>query len=156
MAETDDDPLALANQMCFATYAASLAFSRRYRTLLADMGLTYPQYLCLLVLWRRDGLALKEIGEQLGLDSGTLTPLLRRLEAQGLLTRRRDGADERQMRVTLTAQGRALREKAASLPAQLQQATGLAPAELAALRDRLEALRLALLADAERAEAGAA
>src|ERR1700760_4745824 len=107
----------LENQICFAVYSAAHAFNRVYKPLLDGLGLTYPQYLVMLVLWERDGLAVKEIGEQLFLDSGTLTPLLKRLEAAHLVKRTRSAADERQVLIALTAQGAALREKAkATIP----------------------------------------
>ena len=142
------DRLALANQICFAAYSASHAFARRYKPLLATLGVTYPQYLCLLVLWEQDGLSVKEIGQRLLLDSGTLTPLLKRLEAMGLLQRRRDRDDERVVRISLTARGRELRATAEKIPPQLMRATGCSTAELGALRDGLLTLRDNLLADA--------
>src|SRR3982750_1632739 len=96
-----DDLLKLDNQLCFAVYSASLAMTRLYKPLLEKLGLPYPQYLVLLVLWERDGRSVSELGERLSLDSGTLTPLLKRLEANGYLTRMRDAADERRVRITL-------------------------------------------------------
>jgi len=143
------DRLALANQICFAAYSASHAFARRYKPLLAVLGVTYPQYLCLLVLWEQDGLSVKEIGRRLLLDSGTLTPLLKRLEAMGLLVRRRDRDDERVVRISLTERGRALRATAETIPPALMQATGCSVAELGVLRDGLLALRDNLLAEVE-------
>src|SRR5215475_15995646 len=107
-----DQLLRLDNQICFAVYSAAHAFNRVYKPLLDRLGLTYPQYLVMLALWERDGVALKEIGERLFLDSGTLTPLLKRLEAAGLVKRNRSTEDERQVRIALTAQGQALKEKA--------------------------------------------
>ena len=104
------DPLGLDQQLCFAVYAAAHAFTAAYKPLLEPLGLTYPQYLVLLVLWQKDGVSVKEIGARLHLDSGTLTPLLKRLEAAGYLTRSRDPADERQLRVELTDEGRRLRQ----------------------------------------------
>src|SRR5450631_1070027 len=106
-----DLPLLLGNQICFSLYSTAHAFNRVYKPLLDRLGLTYPQYLVMLVLWERDGLAVKEIGERLFLDSGTLTPLLKRLEAAHLVKRTRSSADERQVLVALTAQGAGLREK---------------------------------------------
>src|SRR6202521_5867464 len=114
-----DQPLLLGNQLCFAIYSTAHAFNRVYKPLLDRLGLTYPQYLVMLVLWEGDGLTVKEIGERLFLDSGTLTPLLKRLEAAGRVHRTRDHADERQVRVTLTDAGRALREQAAAVPPML-------------------------------------
>jgi DNA-binding MarR family transcriptional regulator len=106
-----DVPLQLGNQLCFAVYSTAHAFNRVYKPLLDRLGLTYPQYLVMLVLWERDGLSVKEIGERLYLDSGTLTPLLKRMEAAHLLKRTRSAADERQVLVALTAQGAALRDR---------------------------------------------
>ena len=102
------DPLALENQFCFALYSASLAMTKTYKPFLDKLGLTYPQYLVMLVLWQQDDVLVKSIGEKLFLDSGTLTPLLKRLETSSLIQRTRDEADERQVRITLTREGRAL------------------------------------------------
>src|ERR1700676_377498 len=104
-----DLPLLLGNQLCFAVYSTAHAFNRVYKPLLDRLGLTYPQYLVMLVLWERDDVAVKDIGERLFVDSGTLTPLLKRLEAAGLLKRTRGTEDERQVLVALTPQGQALR-----------------------------------------------
>src|SRR5262249_29167321 len=105
------DPLQLDDQLCFALYSASRAVTRAYARLLQPLGLTYPQYLVLLVLWERDGVSVKQLGERLALDSGTLTPLLQRLDSQGLVEPRRGDDDERVVRIHLTAAGRALRSK---------------------------------------------
>ena len=110
------DPLLLGNQICFAVYSTAHAFNRVYKPLLDRIGLTYPQYLAMLVLWERDGLAVKAIGDQLFLDSGTLTPLLKRFESAGLVERRRSRDDEREVQIPLTPQGHALREKARAVP----------------------------------------
>ena len=137
-----DQPLRLDNQICFAVYSAAHAFNRVYKPLLDRLGLTYPQYLVMLVLWERDGLSVKEIGERLYLDSGTLTPLLKRMEAAHLLKRTRSAADERQVLVALTAQGAALRDKAkAIIPPAILDATGCSLAELADLHGKLVRLR---------------
>lgn len=120
-----DDPQSLDNQLCFAVYAAAHAFGRAYRALLAHHDLTYPQYLVLLVLWEEEGLSVKEIGARLFLDSGTLTPLLKRLEAGGRVRRLRDRADERQVSIVLTDEGRALREAMECLPDHVGGMTGL-------------------------------
>ena len=137
-----DAPLLLGNQLCFAIYSAGHAFNRVYKPLLDRLGLTYPQYLVMLVLWERDGLSVKEIGERLFLDSGTLTPLLKRLEAAHLVKRTRSAADERQVLVALTAQGTSLREKAKTIvPPAILAATGCSVAELSALQKNLVALR---------------
>src|SRR6516165_12610180 len=108
--------LMLGNQLCFAIYSTAHAFNRVYKPLLDRLGLTYPQYLVMLALWERDGVPVKDIGERLFLDSGTLTPLLKRLEAAHLIKRTRSRADERQVLVALTSQGHALREKARAVP----------------------------------------
>src|SRR3954469_21924862 len=111
-----DWPLQLDNQICFAVYSTVHAFNRVYKPLLDRLGLTYPQYLVMLVLWERDDVPLKDIGERLFLDSGTLTPLLKRLEAAGLIKRTRSKHDERQVLIALTSQGQALRDKAKMVP----------------------------------------
>lgn len=133
--------LQLDNQICFAVYSAGHAFNRVYKPLLEKLGLTYPQYLAMLVLWERDNVPVKEIGEKLFLDSGTLTPLLKRLEAAGLVKRTRGAEDERTVIVTLTAQGKALREKAGAVPQGILGASGCTVDELAAMKDEIVALR---------------
>lgn len=133
--------LKLDDQLCFSVYAASHAFNRFYKKLLGPLGLTYPQYLVLLTLWEQDGLPLGAIGERLGLDSGTLTPLLRRMEESGLVTRMRDADDERQVRISLTAKGKRLEAKAQSFPASIGAAASCSSAELQALRNLLSTLR---------------
>jgi DNA-binding MarR family transcriptional regulator len=140
------DPQDLDEQLCFALYSASRAVTRAYAPLLAPLGLTYPQYLVLLVLWQRDGASVKQLGARLALDSGTLTPLLKRLEHQGLVERRRADDDERVVRIHLTAEGRARRARARKVPAALACRAGYDPAsersirELARLRGELIAL----------------
>ncbi len=136
-----DDMLRLDNQLCFAVYSTSLAMTRLYKPLLEKLKLTYPQYLAMLVLWERDGLTVSELGERLSLDSGTLTPLLKRLEAQGMVARIRDVADERRVHVSLTAAGRRLKARAASVPACVMAATQCSVDELIALTQQLQALR---------------
>ena len=131
----------LSDQLCFAAYSFSHALNRAYRPLLEPLGLTYPQYLVMLVLWEADGQTVKEIGEHLRLDSGTLTPLLKRLETIGHVTRRRGREDERQVIVHLTAEGRALAEKAAAIPTALGCAMGAEWSEIVELRERLLSLR---------------
>lgn len=135
----------LDNQLCFALYSASLAMTKLYKPLLEPLGLTYPQYLTLLVLWERDGLSVGELGERLFLDSGTLTPLLKRMEASGWLSRTRAADDERRVLVHLTAEGRALKRRAASVPRELAVASGCSADELVALTRRLQQLRTQLL-----------
>ena len=115
------DPLSLDRQLCFALYSTSLAMTKRYRPLLDDLGLTYPQYLVMLSLWEKDSVTVSALGDRLHLDSGTLTPLLKRLELAGFLGRRRDERDERRVLVSLTPAGRGLRGRALRIPAQLQR-----------------------------------
>ena len=143
MAKSPDTPteaLKLSNQLCFPIYAAANAIQKAYRPHLAPLGLTYPQYLVMLVLWERDGLSLGDIGRRLRLDSGTLTPLLKRLEVAGLLTRRRSDQDERVVLIALTEEGRALKAKAEPIPFRLAEAMHLEPAQALALKEGLEAL----------------
>lgn len=144
--ETPSQALTLDNQLCFAVYAASHAFNRVYRKLLGALDLTYPQYLALLVLWERDGLAVKAIGEKLFLDSGTLTPLLKRLETTGYVRRVRNPDDEREVRIVLTPQGHALRDKAETIPFEIGCVSGMSLEEMGALKERLVTLREALKA----------
>jgi DNA-binding MarR family transcriptional regulator len=140
-ARNDASPLRLDGQLCFALYSANLAMHKLYRGLLKALDLTYPQYLVMLVLWERDRLTVSEIGERLFLDSATLTPLLKRLEAAGLVTRARASGDERQVVVALTGEGRKLRGKAEKVPEQVFCATACGLDELAALKRQLETLR---------------
>lgn len=133
--------LHLDNQICFAVYSAGHAFNRVYKQLLEKLGLTYPQYLVMLVLWERDHLPVKEIGEKLFLDSGTLTPLLKRLETAGLVKRTRGEKDERTVIVTLTAQGEAMRDQAKSVPQGILGASDCTAEELVAMKDDIIALR---------------
>src|SRR6478752_10857698 len=114
--DTVDALLQLDNQLCFALYSTSLAMTKLYKPMLEELGLTYPQYLAMLVLWEQDGLTVSELGERLYLDSGTLTPLLKRLETAGLVSRIRAVQDERRVHITLTAAGRKLKAKAAKIP----------------------------------------
>ncbi len=140
------DPLHLDDQLCFALYHASRALTRAYAPLLEPLGLTYPQYLVLLVLWEGDGVTVTELGERLALDSGTLTPLLKRLAHQGLVSRKRGEDDERVVRIHLTVAGRTLRAKAKKVPLDVACSAGYDLAsersmrELARLRDELTAL----------------
>jgi DNA-binding MarR family transcriptional regulator len=136
-----DQPLRLDNQICFAVYSAAHAFNRVYKPLLDRLGLTYPQYLVMLVLWERDGVPLKDIGERLFLDSGTLTPLLKRLEAAQLVKRTRSTEDERQVLIALTPQGQALKDKARSVPQSILTATDCTVVELVAMKNEIVALR---------------
>jgi MarR family transcriptional regulator, organic hydroperoxide resistance regulator len=139
--QAGDLPLLLGNQLCFAVYSTAHAFNRFYKPLLDRLGLTYPQYLVMLVLWEQDGMSVKEIGERLFLDSGTLTPLLKRMETAGLVKRTRSSEDERQVIVALTPQGEGLKEKARSLPLSILAASQCSVAELVSLKNEVEALR---------------
>ncbi|GMU00707.1 MarR family transcriptional regulator [Corallococcus caeni] len=135
-----EDLLRLDLQLCFPLYAASRAMVQAYTPLLAKLGLTYPQYLVMLVLWETDGVTVKELGEKLYLDSGTLTPLLKRLEAQGFVRRERSTQDARSVTVSLTAQGKGLRRKAAAIPEAIVCRTGLTLEELSRLRRDIQRL----------------
>ncbi|MFN7693499.1 MAG: MarR family winged helix-turn-helix transcriptional regulator [Burkholderiales bacterium] len=141
-----DQALLLNNQLCFALYSTSLAMTKLYKPLLDELGLTYPQYLVMLVLWERDGLMVSELGERLALDSGTLTPLLKRLEAAELVTRVRDLEDERRVRITLTAAGRKLKARARKIPGCILAASQCSLPELAALTQQVQSLRQRLAA----------
>jgi MarR family transcriptional regulator, organic hydroperoxide resistance regulator len=136
----DSWSMELDDQMCFALYAASRAVTALYRPLLDALGLTYPQYLVLLVLWERGSVPVKELGAALQLDYGTLTPLLKRLEAHGLLRRERRTDDERSVQITLTAEGTELRERARAVPAFIGSSMGLSPEEFESLRVSLRRL----------------
>lgn len=138
---TADQALRLDNQLCFALYSASLAMTKLYKPLLERLGLTYPQYLVMLVLWENDGPTVSALGERLCLDSGTLTPLLKRLETAGLLSRQRADDDQRRVLVRLSAAGRKLKARAASVPSCVAQATECSLPELLALTDELQQLR---------------
>ncbi|SPC19255.1 MarR family winged helix-turn-helix transcriptional regulator [Cupriavidus taiwanensis] len=146
--ERDNDPhtdwLLLDHQLCFALYSSSLAMTKLYKPLLSELGLTYPQYLVMLVLWETETLSVSELGNRLALDSGTLTPLLKRLAVSGLVSRTRDAADERRVLVSLTDAGRALRRRAEGIPEQMLCATQCPVEEIQALTRRLHALRSTL------------
>ncbi|NMO16499.1 MarR family transcriptional regulator [Pyxidicoccus fallax] len=135
-----DDSLKLDMQLCFPLYAAARAVTQAYAPLLSKLGLTYPQYLVMLVLWETDGRTVKELGERLFLDSGTLTPLLKRLEAQGMLKRERSTEDARSVHIHLTSQGRGLRRKAVTIPEDMACKMGLSLEELSRLRDEVRRL----------------
>ncbi len=138
-------PQKLDEQLCFALYSTGLALNKVYRKLLGPLGLTYPQYLVMLVLWERDNVTVSEIGERLFLDSATLTPLLKRLESAGLITRTRARDDERQVIIELTAQGRQLKTQAKSVPTELFCAAECSADELISLKQQLESLRGSLM-----------
>ncbi|WP_302175591.1 MarR family winged helix-turn-helix transcriptional regulator [uncultured Hydrogenophaga sp.] len=135
------DALRLDHQLCFALYSASLAMTKLYKPLLEPLGLTYPQYLAMLALWESDGLTVSELGDRLFLDSGTVTPLVKRLEAAGLLLRQRDAQDERRVQVWLTDAGRALRRPAASVPGCVLDASQCSVKEVLALTQEVQTLR---------------
>ncbi|TDN40605.1 MarR family transcriptional regulator [Hymenobacter sp. UV11] len=132
-----DDLLKLGNQLCFPFYAVSRQLTKAYQPYLQALGLTYPQYLVLLLLWEHERLTVKELGERLLLDSGTLTPLLKRMEQQQWLSRRRDPRDERSVVISLLPGGRALEAQACHIPAQMLAKVGLTLTELDALRTQL-------------------
>ncbi len=136
----DNDPT-LERFLCFAIYSAGHAFNRVYKPLLDRLGLTYPQYLVMVALWEQDGQTVGQIGTRLQLESSTLTPLLKRLETSGLLRRTRDAVDERQVRISLTDQGTALKDIARDVPDCVLAATGLDLDALAKLRSDIIALR---------------
>jgi MarR family transcriptional regulator, organic hydroperoxide resistance regulator len=136
-----DQAMLLDNQLCFALYSTSLAMTKLYKPLLDELGLTYPQYLVMLVLWERDGLMVSELGERLFLDSGTLTPLLKRLESAGLIARIRAVEDERRVHITLTAAGRRLKAKAQKVPGCVLSASQCSIPELLQLTTQIRNLR---------------
>jgi MarR family transcriptional regulator, organic hydroperoxide resistance regulator len=144
MTTPDDFPLELDQQLCFALYSTSLAMTKTYKPLLEKLGLTYPQYLAMLVLWENDGLTVKEIATRLSLDSATMTPLLKRLEAQGHVERTRGTEDERQVHIRLTESGRALKQSARSIPPEINCAAGSDVDTLVRLRGDLVRLRSSL------------
>jgi DNA-binding MarR family transcriptional regulator len=135
----------LEQQLCFAIYSAMHAVTKAYQPMLEKLGLTYPQYLAMLVLWEGGDVTVKQVGERLFLDSGTLTPLLKRLEAMGLVHRARDPKDERRVRLTLTEKGKALHSHAQPIPGQIAAAMGRPPEDLKAVRKELRRIRNALL-----------
>ncbi|MFI6349591.1 MarR family winged helix-turn-helix transcriptional regulator [Streptomyces sp. NPDC050560] len=143
-AGSDDDLLRLDLMVCFATHVASRAFNGAYRVLLKDLGLTYPQYLVMLALWEEGEQPVKRLGERLRLDSGTLSPLLKRLEAAGLVARERSASDERSVRIRPTDRGAALRDRAAEVPRRLGDAMGCSLEEVMELKERLDRLTAAL------------
>ncbi|EQB32211.1 MarR family winged helix-turn-helix transcriptional regulator [Sphingobium ummariense] len=141
-----NDPARLDDMLCFAVYSTGLAFNRLYKRLLDQLGLTYPQYIAILALAQKDGQSVSELGDQLFLESNTLTPLIKRLEAAGLVSRRRDSADERVVRVDLTERGRALLADLQCVPEEVAKAAGITLDQLHAMQDGLAALRTNLRA----------
>lgn len=136
-----EDWLRLDQQLCFALYSSSLAMTKLYKPLLEPLGLTYPQYLVMLVLWEQDGISVSTLGQRLSLDSGTLTPLLKRLETAALIVRRRAQDDERRVDLLLSEAGRALKAHALHIPPQLACASACSLEELSSLTRRLHELR---------------
>jgi len=137
-------PLELVDFLCFAVYSANHAFNRVYQPLLKGFDLTYPQFIALILLWERDDQTVGELGRKLYLQSNTLTPMLKRLEALGYIRRRRDSTDERQVRIKLTEAGRSLRLQASGIVQGVREATGLGDAQVAGLKKDVDALRRAL------------
>lgn len=135
-----DEILKLENQLCFTVYAVSREMMRQYRPILDEMGITYTQYVALLALWEQDDITVKELGARLYLDSGTLTPLLKKMEAQGLLRRERDPKDERNVRIRLSEEGHRLKERAYEVPEKVFCRTGMSAEEAVMLRQRLAEL----------------
>lgn len=143
--ETQDfNPLSLDNQLCFPLYAASRELTRHYKPFLDPLGLTYPQYVTMMALWEHDEVKVGELGERVHLDSATLTPLLKRLEAHGYVSRKRSTTDERAVIVSLTDEGRALRERALSVPSCIVGCIAMEPEEAIQLKTLLEKLITAL------------
>lgn len=138
------DPMPLDSQLCFALYGATMAINRTYKPMLDALGLTYPQYLVLSALWEADGQTITAIADRLSLEPSTITPLVKRLEQAGFVGRHRNPADERQVRVRLTAKGREVRAETGCLTAALLEKSGLSPRDLTALNQRVRALRDAL------------
>ncbi|QND51181.1 MarR family transcriptional regulator [Phyllobacterium sp. 628] len=151
-ANNPESLLKIENFLCFAIYSTANAVTRAYQPRLAALGLTYPQYLAMVVLWEEENQTVKAIGDKLSLDSGTLTPLLKRLETAGLITRRRDTVDERQVLIGLTAEGRAMRDKAESVPVAMGKAFGCTMDEAKGLRSELITMRDNLVESIEGAK----
>ena len=143
-------PLELGGFLCFAIYAAGHAFNRVYQPLLKDVGITYPQFIAMILLWANDGQTVGELGEKLFLQSNTLTPMLKRLETLGYIKRSRDIADERQVRLNLTDAGRKLRLRASDIVKSVREATGLREKHAKAIVDEIDALRQALESHSSR------
>ena len=141
MTQTSNNPLALDNQLCFALYSTSLAMTQMYKSLLEPLGLTYPQYTIMLILWEQDGVPLKHIATRLGQKSGALTPVIKRMESEGLIRRNRGIEDDRALSIELTDAGRALQQQGAAVNQCIIDACGLPVHELTDLRDRLLLLK---------------
>ena len=139
-------PFPLDQQLCFALYSASMAIGRAYKPMLDALGLTYPQYLVLHALWEQDGRTIGEIADRLGLESSTITPLVKRLESAGLLARARNPDDERQVLVSLTPRGRDIRDRCGCLGEELLARSGMTVEQLGKLNRKVQALRDAVAA----------
>lgn len=144
MPDPTSEPLPLEAQLCFSLYSTSMAINRLYKPMLDSLGVTYPQYLVLSTLWEGDGQTITAIAGRLALEPSTITPLMKRLEAAGFVSRQRNPEDERQVRVFLTAKGRALRSKASCLTGALLENSGLSVPEMIALNDQVQLLRQAV------------
>jgi len=140
-----NNPLLLENQLCFALYSTSLAMTQFYKEPLSEIGLTYPQYTVMLILWEQDGVSLKHIGDALGQKSGALTPVIKRMETDGLVQRLRGVEDDRSLSIALTEKGRQLREKGLGVSRCIAEACGIDLAEMVALREQLVKLRTKLI-----------
>jgi DNA-binding MarR family transcriptional regulator len=143
--EAEEDNLRLDDQLCFPVYLAARLVVNAYRPLLDDLEITYPQYLALMVLWEKDGLSVGALGDRLRLDTGTLTPLLKRMEKQGLIVRKRRGEDDRVVENWLTDGGRALKKKAQHVPVQMMCNAGLELSDVRAIKEVVEGLVQKLL-----------
>ncbi len=150
MTATLNHPLGLDNQLCFSLYGASIAMGRVYKPMLDKLGITYPQYLVLHALWEHDARTIGAIAERLALESSTITPLVKRLAAAGFVTRERDPADERNVRVGLTENGRALQRQSECLAENVFARTGLNATEIATLTGQIQTLRRALADSGDR------
>ena len=140
-----ENPLALDNQLCFSLYATSLAITQVYKPLLQPLGLTFPQYLVMMILWKEDGVSLINVARQLGQQPGALTPVIKRMAEQGLLTRNRSADDERQLQIYLTDEGKRIREQALDVYACVVGQCGMTPMDIHRLKCELDALRERLL-----------
>jgi DNA-binding MarR family transcriptional regulator len=149
MPEPASEPLPLDAHLCFSLYATTIAINRLYKPMLDSLGVTYPQYLVLSTLWEQDGQTISAIADRLALEPSTITPLMKRLEAAGFVSRQRNPDDERQVRVFLTAKAVALRQRAGCLTDTLLAHSGLSVPEIIALNDQVRRLRSALTADGE-------
>lgn len=144
MTQTPGDPLPLDAQLCFSLYSTTIAINRLYKPMLDSLGVTYPQYLVLSTLWEKDGQTISAIADRLALEPSTITPLMKRLEAAGFVSRQRNPADERQVNVFMTAKGKGLRREASCLTDALLENSGLKVEEMIALNDQVQRLRGAL------------